>query len=346
MNNYFDYFAEVQEKQLRLDKYNRLKYSKLDLKKDLKKEWVESINPDIASCRYFSGILTQEDFNLLLNTYLPGSFAIQGEFQLEAPYYSADDDHYYIIDNPVMKDKVFKAPMMRGSSWKGVLATAARRVIESDFSIESLLSFGRLFGSGSEEFRKIEEQAKNKEYQAGFDKEILFYALQKFGKITMKKINNADFKSKLWKNIKERELQTQRGRLIFYPTFFNRLGLEMINPHKRRTKAGTQPVYYEVVPRGATGNFQLLYVPADGFAEKNPNRTEEINNDIALLDNALKCIFCESKDYAQVKIGAKTKLGWGKTKIEKEHLTFIKREEDELELPDNSILKLLGGKDD
>jgi CRISPR-associated protein Cmr2 len=153
----------------------------------------------------------------------------------------------------------------------------------------------------------------------------------------MEKINDADFKSKLWKNIKERELQTQRGRLVFYPTFFNRLGLEMINKHSRKRKAGKTPVYYEVVPRGVSGNFQLLYIPADGLADKTSNRTEEINKDIALLDNALKRIFCESKDHVQVKIGAKTKLGWGKTKTNS--LNFIKRKDDSIKIPERSLLK-------
>jgi CRISPR-associated protein Cmr2 len=37
-----------------------------------------------------------------------------------------------------------------------------------------------------------------------------------------------------------------RGALAFYPTWFDRLGFEVINPHSRKTRAGTQPIYYEV----------------------------------------------------------------------------------------------------
>lgn len=32
----------------------------------------------------------------------------------------------------------------------------------------------------------------------------------------------------------------QRGALAFYPTWFDRLGFEVINPHSRRTRAGTR----------------------------------------------------------------------------------------------------------
>src|SRR5690606_6483405 len=44
----------------------------------------------------------------------------------------------------------------------------------------------------------------------------------------------------------------QRGALAFRPTWFNKVGFEVINPHDRATKAGTQPILYEVVSPGAT----------------------------------------------------------------------------------------------
>jgi CRISPR-associated protein Cmr2 len=53
------------------------------------------------------------------------------------------------------------------------------------------------------------------------------------------------------------------GRLMCYPTFFDLIDLEVINPHSRKTRAGTQPIYFECVPAGAKGTFSLLYVPFD-----------------------------------------------------------------------------------
>jgi CRISPR-associated protein Cmr2 len=55
-----------------------------------------------------------------------------------------------------------------------------------------------------------------------------------------------------------------RGSLAFYPTWFNKIGFEVINPHCRKTRAGTQPILYEVVPPGTEGVLRLLYAPLPG----------------------------------------------------------------------------------
>ncbi|MDD3050296.1 MAG: RAMP superfamily CRISPR-associated protein [Candidatus Cloacimonetes bacterium] len=259
----------------------------------------------------FSEVKRIEDY---LKTLISFSFAVHTKFNLASPYYSADDDKYSIFDNPLLKEKVFKVPMMRGSSWKGVIASAARMALEQDFSLENILSFGRLFGSGSEEFREIEELAIKQDYDQKSKNKVLYYALMKFGKISMQAINKEQQKEELWKKIKAKELQTQRGRLVFYPSYFNQIGLEMINPHKRRTKAGTQPIYYEVVPAGAEAIFQLLYIPADNITKSDKVRKAECENDKKLLTAALQLIFQDEDNdkKPQIKIGAKTKLGWGR----------------------------------
>lgn len=258
-----------------------------------------------------SGLFSDvNEFEKYLKTLISFSFGVRTEFTLASPYYSADDDKYSIFDNPLLKEKVFKVPTMRGSGWKGVVASAARTVLEQDFSVENILSFGRLFGSGSEEFREIEKLAKKQDYSQKFKNNVLHYALMKFGKVSMEKLKEKE--KELWDKIKAREIQTQRGRLVFYPSYFNQIGLEMINPHKRRTKAGTQPIYYEVVPAGAEATFQLLYIPADNIIKSSEIRKTEYENDKKLLTAALKLIFMEDKNKLQIKIGAKTKLGWGR----------------------------------
>jgi CRISPR-associated protein Cmr2 len=67
----------------------------------------------------------------------------------------------------------------------------------------------------------------------------------------------------LFANEREEEQNFSRGRLIFFPTFFNNISLEVINPHDRKTRAGTLPIYIESVPEGTEGNFSLLYIPFD-----------------------------------------------------------------------------------
>ncbi len=308
------------------------------LKYDRFNPFVKKKIVNISDYNKDSGVLQlNTEANKYINKSLTYSFIIRGEFHLQSPYYSADDDHYYIIDNPVLKEKVFKVPMMRGSSWKGIIGNAVREVIKNNNNnlLEKYLSFVRLFGSGSDEFRVLIKNVKKEKSKEKFKKNLRFYALTKLGmKLNLQRDNIDD---EIWKKIEEKFLQVQRGRLVFYPTYFDKLGLEMINPHKRRTKAGTQPVYYEVVPKGASGIFQLLYIPADGIAKSNKELQKEVQNDLDLLTAGLQRIFQENENDAQVKIGAKTKLGWGR--VTADHLDLIKRKGDSLISPDSSFLK-------
>jgi CRISPR-associated protein Cmr2 len=52
------------------------------------------------------------------------SFAIQLTFRLAQPYISRDEKNFYIIDNPVRKDKLFGLPYIASTSWKGSLRSA------------------------------------------------------------------------------------------------------------------------------------------------------------------------------------------------------------------------------
>jgi len=68
----------------------------------------------------------------------------------------------------------------------------------------------------------------------------------------------------LFGNEKSEQERFHRGALAFYPTWFSQVGFEVINPHSRERRAGTQPIYYEVVPVGAEGTLRLLYAPLPG----------------------------------------------------------------------------------
>jgi len=68
---------------------------------------------------------------------------------------------------------------------------------------------------------------------------------------------------RLFGNPKGAEDDFRAGRLECYPTFFYRVGLEIINPHNRAKKVGTKPILFECIPAGAQGVFSLLYVPFD-----------------------------------------------------------------------------------
>ncbi len=53
-----------------------------------------------------------------------GAWFLQFTFTLAKPYISKDDNPFYIIDNPIVRDKVFRLPMIRPTSWKGNLYAA------------------------------------------------------------------------------------------------------------------------------------------------------------------------------------------------------------------------------
>jgi len=108
----------------------------------------------------------------------------------------------------------------------------------------------------------------------------------------------------LFGNEKGEEKNFHQGAMVFYPTWFDKIGFEVINPHSRARRAGTQPVYYEVVPPGAKGTLYLLYAPWAGMKPSAdpkrflPRLTEAIEN---LL--------------TRYGISAKRTVGWGTANI-------------------------------
>lgn len=94
---------------------------------------------------------------------------------------------------------------------------------------------------------------------------------------------------RLFGNSKGADENFRAGRLECYPTFFYRVGLEIINPHNRARKVGKNPILFECVPAGAKGTFSLLYVPFDLIGRAT---TEEISQqaegDLRLVANAVR----------------------------------------------------------
>ncbi len=173
------------------------------------------------------------------------------KFKLKKPYISGDDEEFYIMDNPVSKEKVFKIPYIRPSSWKGALRHVVRGRLEISKSIVE-----RLFG-----------------------------------------------------NEKENEELNVRGRLQFYPTFFNKIGLDVINPHDRKTKTGKNPILYEVVPDEASGTFSLLYVPFDLIGNEKELKNQ-VREDLEIISNAVE------KLLTFYGFSAKKTSGYGIAKLE------------------------------
>jgi CRISPR-associated protein Cmr2 len=108
----------------------------------------------------------------------------------------------------------------------------------------------------------------------------------------------------LFGNERGEDEEFSRGALQFYPTWFNQIGFEVINPHNRAKRAGTHPIYYEVVPVGAEGKVRLLYAPVSGQEKL----TEET---LSRLISAVE------KLLAVYGFSAKRTAGWGLAEITK-----------------------------
>ncbi|NLX19890.1 MAG: hypothetical protein GXY53_11530 [Desulfobulbus sp.] len=98
------------------------------------------------------------------------------------------------------------------------------------------------------------------------------------------------------------------GSLIFYPTWFNKIGFEVINPHSRTRRAGTQPIYYEVVPAKTEGRLRLLYAPLPG-----ENERDKVTPD-HFIDNLIGSIKALLETYG---FSAKRTAGWGTAEVDK-----------------------------
>jgi len=78
--------------------------------------------PRDAAISYYQKSIESPEIDLAL---LPtGSFALQFTFTLAQPYISRDEQDFYIIDNPVRKDKILGLPYVAPTSWKGSLRAA------------------------------------------------------------------------------------------------------------------------------------------------------------------------------------------------------------------------------
>lgn len=239
--------------------------------------------PDHARTKYATELIAAEQRRLeQLGLWQPAvpdfaglpaySAFLQFQFTLASPYISRDDAIFHINDNPVRKDKVFKVPMVAGTAWKGNLrwtathllvlrwhaTQAAEQLAEGRFRLTLL--FGDEVGEGENRGLAKYLDALSAEAAALYRQKVRDH----FSRRARPPIPN------------------HAGRLRFYPTFFDRIGLEVINPHDRTTRSGTQPIYFESVPAGANGVFSLLYVPFNGVMEA------EAQADLALVAAAVR----------------------------------------------------------
>jgi len=246
-------------------------------------------------------------------TVLPRySLALELHFELARPYLSRDDDAFYIIDNSVRKDKVFKVPFVAPTSWKGSLRAAATQGL--------LVVFAGLLPTEPPTDRAERENLLAKLWPERAQRVVLFGNEKK---------NDADFLNRwLAKRLgvaagelgqafkaylvehgyRTEKVEGRQGRLFCFPTFLNQIGLEMINPHDRERRVGKNPILFECVPAGASGTFRLLYVPYDFPGKVTPDETElrkQARGDLPLVAEIVRDLL------TVYGFGAKTSSGFG-----------------------------------
>lgn len=117
----------------------------------------------------------------------PYTFYLKFNFALAKPYISKDDNAFYIIDNPLLRDKVFRLPMVRPTGWKGNLYSAVWQLGHDKRDEEQMQ---RLFG----EIRDTEE-GKEK----GHGGRLFFYPTF-FAKTSLEVISPHDRERRVGKN--------------------------------------------------------------------------------------------------------------------------------------------------
>ena len=234
-----------------------------------------------------------------LSIFPSGSWAIQISFTLRKPYISRDDTDFYILDNPVKKEWVFKVPYVAPSQWKGALRSAmVRELVEwwQSQDTKDSKEFAR------RRFRMVLLFGDEKGEESGSIKGLAKYLDEVGGDETARL-----FREKVRKYFgipEDKPMPHFQGYLHFYPTFFDKIRLEVINPHDRKTGTGKQPIYFECVPQGTKGTFTMLYVPMKEIDE------DKSKEDLEQVAKGLKAMLTE---YG---FGAKTSSGYGVADVE------------------------------
>ncbi len=143
--------------------YNKIKENNDFLNNTLCYHLTSALNLDKEKLR--TNIKYDEKNDKYINDYYPqksiinklplNSFLIQFEFTLAKPFISKDDDLFNMLDNPIKRDKLTKAPYISASTWKGCLRHA---VFVNGISPEIT---ERIFGNDNEE-KKLENIKKGR----------------------------------------------------------------------------------------------------------------------------------------------------------------------------------------
>jgi len=235
-------------------------------------------------------------------TSLPSlSFLLHIPFRLQKPYLSKDERDFYLLDNPLRREKVFQTPMIASTSWKGALRAAMVQQLAQWWNslepsekgkrnhrkrfVSRRITIARLFGT--EKSAQVDDQ----QFESYFDK------------------LGGEYQARWYRRYVRRYMAANgffAGRLYFFPTFFDNIGLEVINPHDRKTGVGARgPILMECVPQGTTGELVLLYVPFGPIGQSEDEKRAQVAQDLEVVAKGIQAML------TTYGFGAKTSSGYG-----------------------------------
>ncbi len=77
----------------------------------------------------------------------------------------------------------------------------------------------------------------------------------------------------------------RQGRVQFFPTYFDKIADDIINPRNRSKRTGSKLIRMEQVPAGKKGRFAILYIPFDLLHL--PDAELQITKDLRLLGTSI-----------------------------------------------------------
>jgi len=327
----YDYFAFLKKEIFDTTTYNNFKNNDNLYFIHAKRDKLSDINPGKSGALYFNRkeySLSNDyvsDVNINKIIFLK---ILSFQITLSFPFFTASENKFYSIQNPIAKERATGLPVLKGSSLKGALRQAAVDVVEDKLMQKY---FREYIGLSDEQILEKESDNKNDKFffkkraqlvkLFGNEKDVAWFTfktllatggIKDVDKIkeVLNKITSA-FNYYLRKSKITDEDGNCKGRLIFEDLYFKKVALDVIAPLDRKKRTPVRgPIHYEGVPKDETITGRLIWFPFDLMAKGEFSKIEsEWEKDKEIIKKAFERL-------SEKGVGAKTKDGWGRFKLE------------------------------
>ena len=276
-----DFIHSILSGQIKRYRRGRSPINKLNLREIPREAYKEFIKQLEYRNEIFEFLQKREEFSNVWDN-LDCLIYLKIKFTLSKPYISKDDEEFYPIDNPICKEKVFGGvPYIRSTIWKGSL-----RHVNYKFFIDRLEKGDIDENNWKDERGKLVRLFGNE--KDNLELYVDYVLAKKLDK--EKKELKREFENFLRSKYKIKD--GRAGRLIFFPTFFDQISLDVIAPHDRKSRAITKrgPIPLEVAI--GSGEFKLIYLPFD-IIDDESRLKKEVKEDLKLLKETIPKMMLE-----------------------------------------------------